>query len=412
MSVDSDKSVQSQAATASRDLILKAADNRFAEHGFDSARLSDITADVGLTTGALYRSFPAKDDLPVALLDLLSTDLTESISNSPDQLSSLNALLNVLDQHPGALRLNFERSRWSGRNPFRDPRNVAVEALSSKLDANLAGPRLRVLSTLVVDMLFHHTQARHESAFPERDVDTIAAEANRLICEGIYAKGAIEPPVDMPPLDIARFKPSIHWQPSPEKTLPRSVKGIRTRQLIQDAAARVFTEQGLAVATINDVAQEAGIASGSVYRYFVDKADILRSMQAAVEESIIRESHLPLEHGRLAIRGQLLAYLDCYERNLGAIRAWRELAEPGSELADAWNGMRNSFIERTHRVLKFGKSHNIIQPQTNLEVVSEFHAMGYEAVAYSKLVLGYEPEIGVTKIADIMSKLFIEGFEQ
>lgn len=47
------------------------------------------------------------------------------------------------------------------------------------------------------------------------------------------------------------------------------------RQEILDAAKRVFVEKGYDAATINDIATEAGVAAGSIYRYFENKSDLI-----------------------------------------------------------------------------------------------------------------------------------------
>lgn len=47
------------------------------------------------------------------------------------------------------------------------------------------------------------------------------------------------------------------------------------RQEILDAARRVFVDKGYAAATMNDIAAEAGVAAGSLYRYFENKADLI-----------------------------------------------------------------------------------------------------------------------------------------
>jgi TetR/AcrR family fatty acid metabolism transcriptional regulator len=46
-------------------------------------------------------------------------------------------------------------------------------------------------------------------------------------------------------------------------------------QRIMDAAIKVFAEQGFHKATISQVAREAGVADGTIYIYFKNKADIL-----------------------------------------------------------------------------------------------------------------------------------------
>ncbi len=50
------------------------------------------------------------------------------------------------------------------------------------------------------------------------------------------------------------------------------------RKQILDAASKVFAAKGFERATIADVAKEAGIAEGSIYNYFKNKADLLISI--------------------------------------------------------------------------------------------------------------------------------------
>ncbi|WP_084163524.1 TetR/AcrR family transcriptional regulator [Mycobacterium triplex] len=48
----------------------------------------------------------------------------------------------------------------------------------------------------------------------------------------------------------------------------------QVRQLLVDAAARVFTAKGYASATADDIAAEAGVARSAIWRHFTDKADL------------------------------------------------------------------------------------------------------------------------------------------
>lgn len=50
------------------------------------------------------------------------------------------------------------------------------------------------------------------------------------------------------------------------------------RQEILDAARVVFVEKGYDAATVNDIAAEAGVAAGSIYRYFASKADLIAAV--------------------------------------------------------------------------------------------------------------------------------------
>ncbi len=61
----------------------------------------------------------------------------------------------------------------------------------------------------------------------------------------------------------------------------------RTAQIL-DAAARVFARKGFHRATTKEIAQEAGVAEGTIYNYYQTKRDLLIAMIARLaSESIV-----------------------------------------------------------------------------------------------------------------------------
>ncbi len=60
-------------------------------------------------------------------------------------------------------------------------------------------------------------------------------------------------------------------------TRPLRADAERNRRLILDVAARVFAERGLG-ATLNDIAHEAGVGVGTVYRKFPDKDALIDAL--------------------------------------------------------------------------------------------------------------------------------------
>lgn len=69
--------------------------------------------------------------------------------------------------------------------------------------------------------------------------------------------------------------------------MPRLAEGYieARRQEILEAARQVFVDKGYAAATMQDIANVAGVATGSIYRYFESKADLI----AEVVEHCARE---------------------------------------------------------------------------------------------------------------------------
>jgi AcrR family transcriptional regulator len=59
------------------------------------------------------------------------------------------------------------------------------------------------------------------------------------------------------------------------------------RQQILDAAERVLVRRGLDDMTMADVAQEAGVAKGTVYLYFVSKAELLAELRTRYLDRLI-----------------------------------------------------------------------------------------------------------------------------
>jgi AcrR family transcriptional regulator len=59
------------------------------------------------------------------------------------------------------------------------------------------------------------------------------------------------------------------------------------RQAILDAAVGVFVAQGFAAAKLDDVAEKAGVAKGTIYLHFKDKQDLFEQMVRAAVAPVI-----------------------------------------------------------------------------------------------------------------------------
>jgi len=113
-------------AAETRERLLRAAADVFAERGYDGTRVADIAAAAGVSNGALYAHFPSKADL---LVDALRTHgrrlLADLFAADPDR--SITDLLLAI-------------GRWLPRR--RDPRGyLIVEALvAARRDQDVARP--------------------------------------------------------------------------------------------------------------------------------------------------------------------------------------------------------------------------------------------------------------------------------
>lgn len=60
------------------------------------------------------------------------------------------------------------------------------------------------------------------------------------------------------------------------------------REEILDAARKVFAERGFKGTTIADIAEEAGIALGTIYLYFASKDDVFAALNQRLNELILQ----------------------------------------------------------------------------------------------------------------------------
>ena len=121
-----------------------------------------------------------------------------------------------------------------------------------------------------------------------------------------------------------------------------------TRQAILDAAVRVFAQQGVANASLTDIAQEAGVTRGAIYWHFANKADLINTLWELGQSFY---SPLTLASGRIDRRqgGQgavVAARLQAGHRRSG-LRP-RAAAQHGAGAQDAGAGQHTGKITTLH----------------------------------------------------------------
>jgi len=81
---------------------------------------------------------------------------------------------------------------------------------------------------------------------------------------------------------------------TPKKKRERRPPEVRREQIL-DAAARAYTDKGVWSATMSDVADEAGVAKGTIYLYFDSKEKLLAGLQDRYTQEIVQRSRDLLE---------------------------------------------------------------------------------------------------------------------
>jgi AcrR family transcriptional regulator len=129
------------------------------------------------------------------------------------------------------------------------------------------------------------------------------------------------------------------------RTKEKIVKEFRCQTICQ-AAMRVVARKGFARATVQEIADEAGVAKGTVYLYFKSREAILdNTMDGAVEELLVRLRAAAGQGGdfRSVLERIVSVQLTYFDEHQDFFRLYAAMAEPYGE-----RRLRKHASYRTH----------------------------------------------------------------
>jgi AcrR family transcriptional regulator len=116
----------------------------------------------------------------------------------------------------------------------------------------------------------------------------------------------------------------------PDRPRPPRASGKRertkaqNRELILDAARRVFAERGFAVSTVRDVIGATGLASGTFYNYFKSKEEVfqaIRDESALVVRPKLREARRAATSAEEFVAGNFRTFFEFMARERATFSA-------------------------------------------------------------------------------------------
>lgn len=102
-------------------------------------------------------------------------------------------------------------------------------------------------------------------------------------------------------------------------------------QSIQDATMRVISRKGMAAATMQEIADEAGVAKGTIYLYFRDREELVEKtfesaitrLMERIDAAIVRD--IPIDQ---KIRAIMASHLEFFGENREFFRLYLSLRMP------------------------------------------------------------------------------------
>jgi AcrR family transcriptional regulator len=142
--------------------------------------------------------------------------------------------------------------------------------------------------------------------------------------------------------------------------MPRLVDRTERQQELTHAALAVFAERGYHGATMQAVADRAGVSKGSVYDYFNSKEELLIGAAELIVGALMDQSVMAFERSEGNIRervehlvGSILAGIDDWaEVCLSLLQVWAELGAAGDRpLRDLMSDLYRRSADRLQAVL-------------------------------------------------------------
>lgn len=147
-------------STPAQTRVIEAALVLFAEHGISGTSLQMIADEIGVTKAAVYHQFPTKDEIVLAVAEVVLGRL-EAAANAADAERSRVRAREVLVA--GMIDLAVERRRWAGilqRDPVmlrcleqHTPFREVMERLNRILMGGVADDKARVRTATIASAI-------------------------------------------------------------------------------------------------------------------------------------------------------------------------------------------------------------------------------------------------------------------
>jgi AcrR family transcriptional regulator len=158
------------------------------------------------------------------------------------------------------------------------------------------------------------------------------------------------------------------------------------------------------------IAQEAGVASGTVYQYFADKEDIFRFLLDQLDEDLRSVTQMTIdEDGRLKVGEAVQRYLNVHRNNLAIYRAWWDLLEPRTEFTDAWLDLHERLRSEIEDVVRNGQADGMVNKALDPATTGHLVAMLFERPAYSRNIMGWDEELTDEDVSELIGRLLGNG---
>lgn len=159
-------------------------------------------------------------------------------------------------------------------------------------------------------------------------------------------------------------------------TAPDPTKSARRTELL-DMAAELFAERGVRATTVRDIADAAGILSGSLYHHFSSKEGMVDEILRGFLDELFgryREIAAAGLSSRATLEALVLASYEAFDRSHAAVAIYQSEAKrlQGSERFAYIDEYNREFRELWRRVLTSGVADGSFRPELDIDLAYRF----------------------------------------
>lgn len=183
------------------------------------------------------------------------------------------------------------------------------------------------------------------------------------------------------------------------------------KEVIVEAATRLFREKGFKAASMRDLAEAVGVEAASLYNHIQSKEELLQEICFKVANEFnqkfdeIENSDLPsIKKVEAMLRFHIRQMFHHYEMVIVADRDWRHLSDP---YLSNFHNQRRAYRKRLAGIIEAGIANNEIKPvDAPTVVLIMLHAVnGIESWHRSK------EKISAKQLEDNMVLIMTEGLK-
>ena len=180
---------------------------------------------------------------------------------------------------------------------------------------------------------------------------------------------------------------------------------------ILEAAVKVFARKGFSVATISEVAKEAGVADGTIYLYFKSKDDILLHFFSFKAQQVFDRFREAVAHGPDAVaklRRLVRAHLSEFQKDPDMALLYQVETHQGRRAAEEQiRAVSKSYQDILSEILEQGQQEGLIRRDLYVSLVRRFIVGAVEETIGTWL--HSDRSYDLATMADPLVDLFVRG---